>query len=488
MSETAILYAVSHVTGSVSTPNNALGAFDGTFTTDGNNNTNWTSRWRLDTLSGSPTGTQTITLRLRKGSNSGNPSVSSVQLWQNDTSLATLTLASGSTTISSTTSQDLVYTFASSLLSGLSNVDIQVATSSAGGSPTARNAVEIDGIRWDISYDPPPPDLDASGSIPTPKATISGSTSLKVFASGSVLTPPTSLLGVGTVAPLTLTGNMSTPPLEGSGVAKIYVSSQGTLTSAAFNLIGDQDPLIGNAIYGQFKWGRALWGVVLETASGSLQTSLPVFSGSAAISFTKINAVGEIATPTVEFFGQTTQTLTSSGSISSPKIEISGVTLQAVKVSGALLSPPVNFSGEAAQTITSSGSINTPSVKMLGSLSEIRTASGAINLSAFSFSGLATLGTFGEISTPLPLFQGQASQVVFSAGSLETTVPTFLGTSNQTNRSTGTITTALVSLTGEGLAEINHIKVGLSVPKQIYAGPLLVKKAYYRNKLLYSRG
>ena len=38
MTTTATLYAVSHVTGSVSTPDNALGAFDGVFTTDANSN------------------------------------------------------------------------------------------------------------------------------------------------------------------------------------------------------------------------------------------------------------------------------------------------------------------------------------------------------------------------------------------------------------------------------------------------------------------
>ena len=150
----ATLYFVSHVTGNVSTPNNALGAPDGVFTTDANTQTNWTSRWRLDTVAGSnqPNGTQSITLRMRKGSNSGNPTVSSVTLYQGGVSLGALTLTSGSTTISSTTGQDLVYEFSGSLLAGMVDVDIEIATAGAGGTPGQRNAASIDAGTWAAAY------------------------------------------------------------------------------------------------------------------------------------------------------------------------------------------------------------------------------------------------------------------------------------------------------------------------------------------------
>ena len=150
---TATLYFASSVSGTVSTPANALGVADGTFTTDANTNTSWTHRWRLDIQSGAtPSGTQSVTLRMRKGSNSGDPTVSSVELFQSGVSLGTLTLFSGSTTISSTTGQDLVYQFAGSLLADTVDVDIEIVTVGAGGSPSARNAASVDSGTWDLAY------------------------------------------------------------------------------------------------------------------------------------------------------------------------------------------------------------------------------------------------------------------------------------------------------------------------------------------------
>jgi hypothetical protein len=149
---TATLYAVSHVTGSASSPNNALGAPDNVWTADGNQNNSWTSRWRLDAVAGSfqPSGTQTITLRVRKGTNSGNPSISSVTLWQGGTQIATI--SGGAVTVSSTAGVDETFTFDGALLTGFTDVDIQVAVSAAGGGPTARNSVELDAITWDAAY------------------------------------------------------------------------------------------------------------------------------------------------------------------------------------------------------------------------------------------------------------------------------------------------------------------------------------------------
>jgi hypothetical protein len=151
---TANWYFVSHVTGTVSTPNNALGAPNGVYTTDANTATNWTSRWRLDTAGPgfSATGTQSITLRMRKGSNSGNPTVSSVSLYQGGSLIGALTLFSGSTTISSTAGQDLVYQFDGSILAGIETVDIEIATTGAGGGPAVRNAASIDSGTWAANY------------------------------------------------------------------------------------------------------------------------------------------------------------------------------------------------------------------------------------------------------------------------------------------------------------------------------------------------
>jgi hypothetical protein len=149
---TATLYAVSHVTGNASSPNNALGAPDDVWTADGNTGLSWVSRWRLDTVSGAvPSGTQTITLRVRKGTNIGNPVVASVSVWQSGTQLATI--SSGSVSVSSTTGANIVYTFDGSILSGAADVDIQVSVTRS-SSFTILNSVELDAITWDIDFLP----------------------------------------------------------------------------------------------------------------------------------------------------------------------------------------------------------------------------------------------------------------------------------------------------------------------------------------------
>jgi len=183
---TAELYAVSHVTGSVATPANALAAFDGVYTTDANANVSWTSRWRLGTVAGGPwsaVGTQTITIRARKGSNTGNPSISAVTLWQGGVQIATI--SSGSTSITSTSGQDLVLTFAGDLLTGLEDVDIQIATTGTAGSGTQRNAVAVDGIRWDAVYAAVGGEVLQGAGTATGTGTATASAVLVVRASGS---------------------------------------------------------------------------------------------------------------------------------------------------------------------------------------------------------------------------------------------------------------------------------------------------------------
>jgi len=151
---TATLYFVSSVSGNVSTPDNALGAADGVFTTDANATVSWTHRWRLGTVSSAaPTGTQSLTLVMRKGTNTGNPTVSSVTLYQGGASLGALTLFSGSTTIDSTTGQELVYQFDGSLLADMVDVDIEIATAGTGGAPANKNAASIDAGVWAANYD-----------------------------------------------------------------------------------------------------------------------------------------------------------------------------------------------------------------------------------------------------------------------------------------------------------------------------------------------
>jgi hypothetical protein len=149
----ATLYLASHVTGGVSTPANALGAPDGVFTTNANTNTSWTSEWAFDTVSGpaTPSGTQTVTLRVRKGSNTGNPTVTSVRIRQSS-AYATANLLGSSVSVTSTSGQDIVVTFDGSALATINGTSIEVATSGAPGGGTTRNAVSIDAATWDAFY------------------------------------------------------------------------------------------------------------------------------------------------------------------------------------------------------------------------------------------------------------------------------------------------------------------------------------------------
>ena len=152
---TANLNFNSSISGSVSTPANALGAIDGTFTTD-TGTTNWTARWRLDAVAGlfSAYGTQTLTLRVRKSSGTGNPTITGVNLYQGGALIKSILGSSFSVT--STTGEDVVCTFDGADINGLETVDIEVVTSGAGGGPSARSSVQIDGATWAATYEDMP--------------------------------------------------------------------------------------------------------------------------------------------------------------------------------------------------------------------------------------------------------------------------------------------------------------------------------------------
>ncbi len=150
---TATLYATSTVSGACTTPNNAHGAADGTYTTD-TDATSWTHRWNLSRSSIDPAslnGTQTLTIRTRKngtGGASGTPTYT-VNLYEGGSLVGQL----GTTTsVTSITSQDDVFTWTPTS-SGVS-VDIELVTTAAGGGPSVRAAVQVDSLTWDATYTP----------------------------------------------------------------------------------------------------------------------------------------------------------------------------------------------------------------------------------------------------------------------------------------------------------------------------------------------
>lgn len=152
---TTTKYASSHVTGNVTTPNNALGAADATYTADADN-TSWTSRWALsysDLGSVTLNSGQSVTIRTRKfgnGGASGTPTYT-LNLYEN----GSLTGQLGTTiSVTSTTSQDNTFNWNPST-PFISTVELELVTTAAGGGPSARAAVQVDAFTWTVDYTEP---------------------------------------------------------------------------------------------------------------------------------------------------------------------------------------------------------------------------------------------------------------------------------------------------------------------------------------------
>jgi hypothetical protein len=142
---TQLLYATSHSTGNVSTPNNALGAPDGTFTTD-TLDASWTSRFAMgDPSTVTPAGTQAVAVRVKKNATGGGtPTVTAVSLYE---SAALVRNLLGSTYSATDAADDIQVTFNTSEITNLANVEIQIVTAGA-GSGSNRRCVVLDAITW----------------------------------------------------------------------------------------------------------------------------------------------------------------------------------------------------------------------------------------------------------------------------------------------------------------------------------------------------
>lgn len=144
---TETLHATALTSGAVATSTNALGAPNGTWTTDVDQ-VSWTARFALGNPVGNQAnGTHTITLRVRKETGTGTPSVTSVDLYVAGALLGNI---KGGVLVTSTTGQDIACTFADTLIDGidLSTLEVQITTLGVGGSGSARTCVQLDGITW----------------------------------------------------------------------------------------------------------------------------------------------------------------------------------------------------------------------------------------------------------------------------------------------------------------------------------------------------
>lgn len=140
------LYADASISGNVAGATNAFGAPDGTWTTT-TGNSNWTHRWGMQnpTAGSSINGTHTVTVRARKEvAQTGVPTIQ-VQLYQNGVSVKSLVSTSN---VTSETGEDFSGTFTSADISSPNDLQIEIVTTSAGGSPSVRTAVLVDSITW----------------------------------------------------------------------------------------------------------------------------------------------------------------------------------------------------------------------------------------------------------------------------------------------------------------------------------------------------
>src|SRR3990172_11547815 len=115
-------WASSHLSGTCTNPNNALGTTNGTWAGDTNSNTNCTSDYAMENPSGSLTGTQTINVVARKGTNSGNPTLA-IDLYENGSLVQSI---AGATSVTSTSGQTISGTFDGSVITNPNNVEIGI--------------------------------------------------------------------------------------------------------------------------------------------------------------------------------------------------------------------------------------------------------------------------------------------------------------------------------------------------------------------------
>ena len=158
---TQTVYLASSVSGNNPNPANALGAPNGTWAGTGNANSSWTHRWRFtspteETLSSA---SQSITLRVKKGTNSGTPTITGIAVISQAGS--DLYRDTTSRSITSTTGIDIPITFTANGASS-AGVQIEITTSAQGGSPSTRNGVDLDAVTWvasGVSQEPDVPNV-----------------------------------------------------------------------------------------------------------------------------------------------------------------------------------------------------------------------------------------------------------------------------------------------------------------------------------------
>ena len=153
----ATVYAISGGTGCTD-PSNAFNAPNQVFTGD-TGNTNWSATWTM----GAPTGAlsttanaQSITIRCAKDSTTGNtPSITQIRVLDNGTQIA-VDATGWDITSDKPNGQDVTINWTATGSENLSTLQVEIATSGAGGPPSSRRSVQIDAIALDYTLAPIP--------------------------------------------------------------------------------------------------------------------------------------------------------------------------------------------------------------------------------------------------------------------------------------------------------------------------------------------
>ena len=147
---TETLHFTSLVSGSLASAANALGAIDGVYTAD-TGNTSWSATWNFAarTPDVDPNADWTFTLRVRKSTGTSSPTISSIVIRQGATTIASLPNA---VTVVSTTGQDISVPVPQAAILPDTEFSVDIVTTAAGGSPSARSSVQVDGATLTGEY------------------------------------------------------------------------------------------------------------------------------------------------------------------------------------------------------------------------------------------------------------------------------------------------------------------------------------------------
>lgn len=136
------LYATSNIANNGCTnPNNANGANDAVLTGNTGAST-WDARWAIGNPSNALSGTQNGVVYWQKDASGGNNPTATLELWENGSLVSTLL---NGVTISDATFSS-AFSFSAGSITNKDNVEIRIAVTASGGSPTTRRTVQVDAI------------------------------------------------------------------------------------------------------------------------------------------------------------------------------------------------------------------------------------------------------------------------------------------------------------------------------------------------------